>query len=59
MTTDYSEKRTHHCEVGRGAGWAQKAVGGNAGVVPRILWDETGDEQRSIYHDLHSRLQGP
>lgn len=59
MTPDDTKKRTHHCEDGRGGGWVQQAVGGYAGVVPRILGNEPGDEQSSIHHDLHSRLQRP
>lgn len=47
-------KLTHHGEVGGGCRWDQQAIGGHAGVVPRILWDETGDEKSSIYHDLDS-----
>lgn len=48
------QKLTHHGEVGGGCRWGQQAIGGHAGVVPRILWDETGDEKSSIYHDLDS-----
>lgn len=52
-------ERTHHSEVAGGRGWGQQAIGGHAGVVSRILWDETGDEKRSIYHDLDAWLQQP
>lgn len=51
--------RTHHREDGRGLRRSQQAVGRNAGVVPRILRDEAGDEKRSVHHDLHTRLQVP
>lgn len=46
------QNRTHHSEVGGSRRWGQQAIGGHAGVVSRILWDETGDEKRSVYHDL-------
>lgn len=57
--TERTQKRTHHCEVGRSCGRGQQAIGRHAGVIPRVLWDETGDKESSVDHDLHSRLQRP
>ena len=53
MTADYRQKRTLHGEVGGSGGGVQQAIARHAGVVPRILRDETGDEQSPVYHDLH------
>lgn len=48
---------TFYGEVGRCSGRSQKPIGGHAGVVPRILWEEPGDEEGAVHHDLHTGLE--
>ena len=52
-------RRTSDGEFGGCRGRSQKPIGRRAGVVPRILWEEAGDEERSVHHDLDPGLQRP
>ena len=52
-------RHTFDGEFGRRRGRSQQPIGRRAGVVPRILGEEGGDEEGSVHHDLDPGLQRP